>query len=528
MKTMKKIFTLFSVLALFQVDQAKAQCDTTNVTGDLTISSSTFLSGVYYVTGTFKVDAAATVFVQKYALNGCGKLEVHAANVLVDGTINGDFAGFSGGTGGAPGQNVTSLTGDAASLTGCSNKDNTGMVQLAGGSQGTDGSGSGAGLAGLAGGSGSGPKQQCGSSSDDAGMIGGSGGAGGGAGASYGGVGSVGGNGGAGASTYSVSGVDISSAYPVVGGNGGNGGATGSTYGTVSGHDADLGSGGAGAGGGGRSYDEGLGGSNGGAGGGLVMLYATDSVSIAGTISVNGADGQAGGNGGNGGETAKCCSDGCDDCGEANLSTGSGAGAGAGAGSGGCIYVFADNGASITGTLSAIGGNGGAGGSRGTGTSCTYSGGFFCGDESISSNDGSVGQSGGAGGGGRIKLFVPICSQATVNPTTAIDGGTGYAAAQEGSYFLGCSELSVAENEAQVEVQVYPNPVSDVLQISVSGVNDALEIMLVDMSGRVLSNEQVNDASQLISIPVQDLNSGMYQVVVKSMFGTVNKRFIKK
>lgn len=523
---MKMKTTLFSALFLTLMSQVYGQCDTTQVNGDMTVSSSTFLSGVYYVNGTFKVNSGVIVFVQTYGFNGCGKLEIHADNIQIDGTINGDYAGYSGGTGGAPGQDVSSLTGDAASLTGCSNKDNTGIVQLQGGLAGTSGMGPGAGFPGTDGGTGSGPKQQCMNTDDEPGMIGGSGGAGGGAGASYGGIGSSGGNGGSGSSTYSATGLNVSSAYPVVGGTSGSGGATATVYGTTSGQDTDLGSGGAGAGGGGRSFDTGLGGANGGAGGGLVLLYATNSLTISGTVTVNGEDGQDGGSGGNGGETAKCCSDGCDDCGEANLSTGAGAGAGAGAGSGGCIFLYAENAASITGTLEAKGGSGGSGGARGNGTSCTYSA-TFCGSQSLTSNNGEVGQSGGAGGGGRIKIFVPICSQATVTPTTALDGGTGFAAGTAGTYFLGCSELSVAEQTQQVSVQLFPNPAKDMLQVTLDGALNGANLTVLDVSGRVIYQTTIENTQNPIQIPVMQLGSGMYHVWVQSEGATISKRFIK-
>lgn len=524
---MKKLITLLTIFSVLWSSQVDAQCDTTYVTGNMILSNSTFLSGVYYITGTFKVNTGATVFVQKYSVNQCGKLEIHATSIFVEGTINGDYAGFPGGIGGAPGQTVSSLTGDNLSLTSCSNKDNTGIVQLEGGVFGANGTGPGAGIHGLSGGMGSGPKQQCLNTDDEPGMIGGSGGAGGGSGGSYGGVGSAGGNGGAGSSTYSATGLNVSAAYPVVGGSGGIGGAVSSSYGTSAGHDVNLGSGGAGAGGGGRSFDSGLGGSNGGAGGGLVMLFSTDSISVSGSIRVNGEDGLSGGNGGNGGATPKCCSDGCDDCGEANLSTGAGAGAGSGAGSGGCIYIFADNGASVTGTLDAKGGNGGAGGTKGLGTSCTYSA-TFCGSQSLTSTSGQVGEAGGSGGGGRIKLFVPICSQATINPSISVTGGTGFASGGSGTYFLGCSELSLTENIEQLEVQIYPNPAEHILQISLKALQEEVEVVVVDVAGRIVRTEKSWSNGELISWDISNLTSGIYQVLVKTNRATVSKRFVKK
>ena len=107
-------------------------------------------------------------------------MEVHAGKIIIEGTINGDFAGYTGGTGGIGGIAVTSLTGDILALDSCSNTDYTGLITIAGGGAGLIGNGPGGGAGGINGTNGSGPKQQCLNGADDSGMIGGSGGGGGG------------------------------------------------------------------------------------------------------------------------------------------------------------------------------------------------------------------------------------------------------------------------------------------------------------------------------------------------------------
>ncbi len=517
---------IFLGLCIVFAQTAKAQCDTTDVSGNMIVSSSTFMSGVYRVTGKFQVNSGTTVFVQPHSVNSCGTLEIIASEIVIDGTINGDYAGYIGGVGGAPGQTVNSLTGDQTGINSCSNKDNTGLVQLSGGTSGLPGTGPGAGTNASVGATGSGPKQICLNNSDEAGMIAGSGGAGAGAGASYGGTGTSGGSGGAGSSDYVASGLSVSSAYPVQGGSGGNGGATGAVYGTLSGMDIQLGSGGSGAGGGGRSFDIGLAGGNGGNGGGSVILRASDNLTLSGTITVNGGDGQSGGQGGNGGATPKCCSDGCDDCGEATLSTGAGGAGGAGGGSGGGILLFAEGDASITGTLSAKGGSGGSGGSRGNGVSCNYSA-TFCGSQSLTSNNGNPGQSGGAGGGGRVKVFVPICSAAVVNPTTNFAGGTGASTGTNGTYFVGCSELSVMELASNFKLDIFPNPATNEIRLAVNGSLENAEVSLVDLSGRIVYADTHNLSADAVAIPVGNLAPGTYQVVLNWQGNSIVKKLIK-
>ena len=100
---------------------------------------------------------------------------------------------------------------------------------------------------------------------------------------------------------------NISTGYAVIPGNGGSGGISPNTFGSAVGNDIDLGSGGAGAGGGGRSFIAGLQGSKGGNGGGMVMLVASDTLLVTGSITATGENGLNGGKGGDGGVTAKCC-----------------------------------------------------------------------------------------------------------------------------------------------------------------------------------------------------------------------------
>lgn len=528
---MKKLYLSLKLLILF--NYVFSQCQETTINGDFIQNSDIILSGKYIVNGTFRVKPGVTVYVQSYNYGNCGKLEVIANKILIEGTINGDFAGYPGGTGGMGGTAVYSVTGDTAGLTACSNKDNTGHIIVQGGQAGTAGQGPGAGQPGTVGANGSGPKQQCLSSSDAAGLIGGAGGAGGGGGASYGGNGTSGANGGDGSATYQTQGVNISNAYNVVGGNGGTGGNSGSIYGTDTGLDIDLGSGGAGGGGGGRSYSIGMQGGYGGAGGGLIILEASDSLIITGIITANGDNGAPGGNGGNGGETPKCCSDGCDDCGEATLSAGAGAGSGGGGGSGGGIFLKSNTYAKIIGTLSSKGGNGGMTGQKGNGASCTYNGNLFCSGNSISTNDGSLGGYGGGGGGGRIKVVIPVCNMGELNPNVQLNGGTGQTTGYNGTYNIICSPVSIETlGEKYFDFEIFPNPAHESIHIRFKNsdvtYNNAL-IEIYDINGRLLLQENcILHEQAMQNINIQDLNNGIYVIRLEADGYQLIKKFIKQ
>ena len=295
---MKKATTFGTLVLLIvlniqlQNPNCYAQCASVNINGDFIQSSTGFLSGTYNVLGTFHIQPGVTIYVEPYSSSNCGKLVVYAQNIKIEGDINGDFSGYTGGAGGDGGALITSLTGDEISIYDCSNNGNTGQVTVSGGMGGVSGEGTGAGTGGMDGMDGSGPKQQCTFVVDYSGMIGGAGGGGGGSGGSYGGNGTTGGIGGAGADTSIGTGIIIAAGFPVVGGEGGNPGVPTTIYGSDNGNDVDMGSGGGGAGGGGHGFDGGVPGGKGGNGGGMVKLIASDSLIILGTISVNGKDGE--------------------------------------------------------------------------------------------------------------------------------------------------------------------------------------------------------------------------------------------
>jgi hypothetical protein len=530
---MKTIFQklAFCLAFIFSIP-SYSQCTINNVSGDLIIGSNIIMTGTYNVTGKFVIPNGISVFVQSYSSGNCGKLVINAQNIYVYGSIIGNTSGYPGGAGGTGGFSVTSITGDAVSLTGCNNKDNTGHVTVEGGKQGMPGSGTGGGIQGTNGTNGSGPKQQCLSNSDESGMIGSGGGAGGGSGGTYGGKGGNGANGGNGTNSYTATGVNVSTGYAVIPGNGGAGGVALNAIGSPTGNDIDLGAGGAGAGGGGRSFIAGMQGNKGGNGGGLVKLVASDTLLITGLITAAGENGLTGGKGGDGGVTIKCCSDGCDDCGEATLSCGAGGGSGSGGGSGGGIYLESQNKAIITGTLVANGGNAGTGGGKGTGTSCNYSA-TFCGTEAIISGDGFNGNAGGGGGGGRIKIFVPTCVQNTITPTTNVSGGSGANTGLIGSYNVICSVTGLYDNYVYHQIAVFPNPATDQITLkfkyfdSFKDENSTIEI--IDLNGsKVLETTSSLHISNEQTIDISELKSGMYFLRLKTHDFLINQKFIKQ
>ncbi len=529
---MNKFLLLLLPLSFFY--SFYSQCDSTIISGDYIISSNTTLSGSYYVTGNFEVAANAVVSVEPYSNNSCGELKIYAQKISIHGTIDADGCGFQGGNGGLSSSSILSATGDASALTGCSSSGSQGQIELVGGLKGSDGFGDGAGEEGDDGRAGSGPKQVCGSANDYFGMIGGSSGGSSGGGGSYGGHGEFGGFGGDGSNSYSSSNMTVSNAYAVNAGYGKAGGESGSIYGTNSLYDISIGSGGAGAGGGGRSYTLGSTGGVGGYGGGMVLLNAyTDSLTITGLISANGTYGGSGGVGGSGGESPKCCSDPCDDCGERTYSCGSGGGGGAGGGSGGGILLIGNGINYITGELFAKGGDGGLGGAGGSGASgCTYNP-TFCtgGNQSISTNNGFAGSSGGAGGGGRVKVFASDCFGNIILPDADVFGGSGVSFAEEGYFHVESALPCQGVNPPPVGVQevltknnllfdLYPNPSKGRVKVKFSSsfvdLSDT-DLQVYDIFGKLVFSSSLFSSSWTnLSLDLSNLSGGLYFVKINS------------
>jgi hypothetical protein len=155
----------------------------------------------------------------------------------------------------------------------------------------------------------------------------------------------------------------------------------------------------------------------------MVYLYGTNSLTMTGSINV---DGTTGGNAGRGGwdiGVAYDCTpnpyDGGGWCVFTSMRDGyGGSGGGAGGGSGGGILLRSDRNINITGSLYARGGNGGTDNEPRPSQGSCY---------------GDYGGGGGGGGGGRIKIISTTCSSPTtynISPSVAsVAGGSG------GSYY---------------------------------------------------------------------------------------------
>jgi hypothetical protein len=71
---------------------------------------------------------------------------------------------------------------------------------------------------------------------------------------------------------------------------------------------------------------------------------------------------------------------------------------------------------------------------------------------------------------------------------------------------------------------IYPNPTSNVLNISNTNNIEIKNIFVSDINGRVVKNE----IGSLTQINVSDLNSGVYFVTIEAAEGKTTQKFIKQ
>jgi hypothetical protein len=93
--------------------------------------------------------------------------------------------------------------------------------------------------------------------------------------------------------------------------------------------------------------------------------------------------------------------------------------------------------------------------------------------------------------------------------------------------FSGVATLGITDSVLDEAISLYPNPASDVINIS-NNLNVELEdITIYDINGRVVIQHVVTDSSLPQVINVSELSSGIYMVQIKSAQAHTIKRIIK-
>jgi hypothetical protein len=93
------------------------------------------------------------------------------------------------------------------------------------------------------------------------------------------------------------------------------------------------------------------------------------------------------------------------------------------------------------------------------------------------------------------------------------------------------SRVIAVKNEILISIQVFPNPVSDVLQVQLpSDKKEKVNIIITDAAGKSVYFKplQLNEGNNAISIPVQHLSKGTYYLVIDNQESRQSKVFIKQ
>jgi len=96
-------------------------------------------------------------------------------------------------------------------------------------------------------------------------------------------------------------------------------------------------------------------------------------------------------------------------------------------------------------------------------------------------------------------------------------------------YFFGSFPQSVV-NQKLAELQVYPNPVQDKLNVSLeSAANGKLSAEIFNLQGQLVSKEVfvLSPGKNLVQLEVQDLATGLYQLRLQTSNGLETVRFVK-
>jgi hypothetical protein len=86
--------------------------------------------------------------------------------------------------------------------------------------------------------------------------------------------------------------------------------------------------------------------------------------------------------------------------------------------------------------------------------------------------------------------------------------------------------INVDEINDEIGLSVYPNPTNEILNVSISTMQNVNNIILIDVLGKVVwSNSFTNSGTQT---PVSNLSTGIYTLSVNTIFGTTTSKVVKK
>jgi hypothetical protein len=131
--------------------------------------------------------------------------------------------------------------------------------------------------------------------------------------------------------------------------------------------------------------------------------------------------------------------------------------------------------------------------------------------------------------GYKIRLTVMSNSQ-TSSAETLLDGSCLLGTISSITMNANSGNLNEIEDESRIYVLAYPNPVVDVLQVKIGGLQKKALVNLVDMQGRTVRRLQITpvDGLNQLKVPVTGLAGGLYTLQVVTADGLIRQQKVLK
>jgi hypothetical protein len=92
-----------------------------------------------------------------------------------------------------------------------------------------------------------------------------------------------------------------------------------------------------------------------------------------------------------------------------------------------------------------------------------------------------------------------------------------------GTNYTECSSVGIDDFNFDIQIDIFPNPMTDLLNIS--GLKNNSEITIIDLSGKLIRRFLVHQSR--ITINASDLNNGFYVLKVTDAQNTFTQKFLK-
>ena len=88
--------------------------------------------------------------------------------------------------------------------------------------------------------------------------------------------------------------------------------------------------------------------------------------------------------------------------------------------------------------------------------------------------------------------------------------------------------MGISNLEVDYMFNLYPNPTVDHVNVEVGALSEVAQLSVLDLTGRVVYSDVVKPSalSQLITVDLTTIPTGVYQVSLDTRDGVLNKRLI--